>query len=308
MMQPAVEFKQVLKQRKRRSIGPLTFAVPQGTVTAIVGQNGAGKSTLMKLLLQLIHPDAGEIRRFGSKESGELTLKERQAIAYVPETAELEENHWTAAEAGRFHSYWYPRWDQTYFDSLLDVFEVPRRTPLKQLSKGERRKFEIIAALATRAQLLLLDEPFSGMDPFAWKSMLETITRYMEENEATVIISTHVMEEVRRLADYIALMHRGQLLGIAEKDSLGEAWQETWVQETEVGALAWLADLLPEAVRLTRHTPVLASFVARHGVNDEERLRSSGLQVLKSRKLDLEEALGLWMDGYAPERVKAGSE
>lgn len=308
MTQPAVEFKQVLKQRKRRSIGPLTFAVPQGNVTAIVGQNGAGKSTLMKLLLQLIHPDAGEIRWFGSKGSGGLTLKERQAIAYVPETAELEENHWTAAEAGRFRSYWYPRWNQAYFDSLLDVFEVPRRTPLKQLSKGERRKFEIIAALATRAQLLLLDEPFSGMDPFAWKSMLEAITRYMEENEATVIISTHVMEEVRRLADYIALMHRGQLLGIAEKDSLGDAWQETWVQESDVGALTKLSDLLPEAARLTRHTPVLASFVTRQRVDYEERLRSSGLQVLKSRKLDLEETLSLWMDGYAPERVKEGKE
>lgn len=307
MIQPVIECKQVRKQRKSKTIGPLTFAIPQGCVTAIVGQNGAGKSTLMKLLLRLIHPDAGAISWFGQKEGGGLTLKQRQAIAYVPESAQLEENHWTAMEAARFRSRWYPEWDQMYFDTMLDTFEVPRHTPLRQVSKGERRKFELIAALATRAQFLLLDEPFSGMDPFAWTTMLEAISRYMEEREATILISTHVMEEVRRLADYIALMHRGQLLGIAEKDSLTDAWQEIWVQTTDAKALAELAVLLPEALRLTQHTAVMTSFVVRPTPTLEEELVSCGMQVLKSRKLDMEEVLGLWMEGFAPNPINEWS-
>lgn len=308
MIQPAIECKQVRKQRKNKIIGPLTFALPQGCITAIVGQNGAGKSTLMKLLLQLIHPDAGDIRWFGQNEGSRLTLKQRQAIAYVPESAQLEENHWTATEAAGFRSRWYPYWDQVYFDAMLDSFEVPRHTPLRQVSKGERRKFELIAALATRAQLLLLDEPFSGMDPFAWTNMLEAITRYMEEREATILISTHVMEEVRRLADYIALMHRGQLLGVAEKDSLADAWQELWVQTADAKALGELAVLLPEALRLTRHTATMASFVIRPTPGLEEELGSCGMQVLKSRKLDMEEVLGLWMEGFAPNSINEWSE
>lgn len=308
MIQPAIECRQVRKQRKNKIIGPLTFALPQGCITAIVGQNGAGKSTLMKLLLQLIHPEAGDIRWFGQGEGSRLTLKQRQAIAYVPESAQLEENHWTATEAAGFRSRWYPQWDQAYFDAMMDSFEVPRHTPLRQVSKGERRKFELIAALATRAQLLLLDEPFSGMDPFAWTNMLEAITRYMEEREATILISTHVMEEVRRLADYIALMHRGQLLGVAEKDSLADAWQELWVQTADAKALDELAILLPEALRLTRHTAAMASFVIRPTPALEEELVSCGMQVFKSRKLDLEEVLGLWMEGFAPNLINEWSE
>lgn len=167
MVQMAIELRNVLKRRRNKTIGPLTLNLPKGYITALVGQNGSGKSTLLNLLMQLTNPEEGEIYWFENRYDSGLSLELRQTIAYVPETSITEENHWNAEEAARFRKYWYPNWDDQYFHELMDRFEVPYRMRLSKMSKGERRKFEIAVALAARPSLLLLDEPSSGLDPFA---------------------------------------------------------------------------------------------------------------------------------------------
>ncbi|WP_281426452.1 AAA family ATPase [Paenibacillus sophorae] len=186
---------------------------------------------------------------------------------------------------------------------MLDKFEVPRGERLGKMSKGERRKFEIAAALAAGPKLLLLDEPSSGLDPFAWKIMIETFQRYMDERQATIVISTHIVEEVRRLADYIVLLHQGKLLGMAEKDSLLSMWNEVWVGAKDEEELAELAAELPEALELNMQAPGMASMITSRLLDLEKRFSDLGVKMIKSRSLELEEILSLWTMGHRPDLV-----
>lgn len=300
MAQMAIEMRNIRKLRRNKTIGPLNLNLPQGYITALVGQNGSGKSTLLNMLLQLTKPDEGEIYWFENKQDNAMPLELRQSIAYVPETSLTEENHWSAEDAAHFRSHWYPKWDAKYFQDLMDKFEVPHHTKLGKMSKGERRKFEIAAALAARPQLLLLDEPSSGLDPFAWKIMIDIIRKYMDETNATIIISTHIVEEVRRLADYIVLMHRGELLGMADKDSLFGAWSEVWVNVVDEEELAELSAELPGAMNFAIETPGVASFIIEQFSKNEKRIHDLGVKVIKSRSLELDEILSLWTQGHRP--------
>ncbi|KWX76646.1 multidrug ABC transporter ATPase [Paenibacillus riograndensis] len=301
MVQQAIELHNVSKKRRQgKTIGPLNLNLPQGYITALVGQNGSGKSTMLHMLLQLTFPDEGEIRWFEHSYADGLPLALRQRIAYVPENPQAEEKYWSAAEAAEFRRHWYPAWDQDFFEALLAKFEVPEDAKLGKMSKGERRKFEIAAALAARPQLLLLDEPSSGLDPFAWKTMIETLRKYMDESGATVVISTHIVEEVRRLADYIVLMHHGQLLGMAEKDSLFGSWSEIWVQVENEEELGELAQELPGALHFAIETPGVASFITPQAQQNEKRVQDLGVKVIKSRILELDEILSLWTQGHRP--------
>ncbi|WP_038596394.1 ATP-binding cassette domain-containing protein [Paenibacillus sabinae] len=297
----AIELRNVSKKRKTKTIGPLDLALPEGHIIALVGQNGSGKSTLLHMLMKLAHPDEGTIHWFGGSFEGGLPLEVRRTIAYVAEVPARDEDHWTPDEAASFRSYWYPDWDEAYFQALLDQFDVPRGIRLGKMSKGERRKFEIAAVLAAGPKLLLLDEPSSGLDPFAWRIMIETFQRYMDERQATIIISTHIVEEVRRLADYIVLLHKGELLGMAEKDALLGAWSEVWVSAADEAELAELAAELPEALELKMQTPGMATVITSRMQDLEKRLSDLGVKMIKNRILDLEEILSLWTMGHRPE-------
>ncbi|WP_310831231.1 ABC transporter ATP-binding protein [Paenibacillus pedocola] len=300
MVQQAIELRNVSKKRRNRIIGPLNLNLPQGYITALVGQNGSGKSTLLHMLMQLSFPEEGEIRWFEEAHGNGMPLALRQTIAYVPENSQSEENLWTAEEAAEFRRQWYPAWDQQYFEELLGRFEVPQGARLGKMSKGERRKFEIAAALAARPKLLLLDEPSSGLDPFAWKILIEALRKYMDETNATVLICTHIIEEVRRLADYIVLMHHGQLLGMAEKDSLFGSWNEVWVNAADEEELHELAAELPDALNFTWESSGMGSFITQKFHQNEKRIQQLGVKVIKSRALELDEILSLWTQGHRP--------
>ncbi|WMT41567.1 ABC transporter ATP-binding protein [Paenibacillus sp. D2_2] len=294
----AIELRGALKQRRRRSIGPIDLNIPQGYIVALVGTNGSGKSTMMNMMLKTIKPDQGTIRWYGESYSGELPLILRQSIGYVPEIPTLEENRLTADVAARFRSHWYPNWDEARFNELMDKFHVPRNERLNRMSKGERRKFEIAAVLASRPKLLLLDEPSSGLDPFAWGDMIDELQACMENEEVTIVLSTHIVDEVKRLADYIVLVNEGQVLGVAEKDSLYGTWKELWVQGVPevLSKVSGVAKCQPDGPTLTR-------IIVRDNEQWTNYLAATGTQIVKSRTLELEEILRLWIEGHEPEQL-----
>ncbi|CAI6084163.1 Vitamin B12 import ATP-binding protein BtuD [Paenibacillus sp. JJ-100] len=295
MVEPiAVQFNGVSKMRKRRVIGPIDLTIPEGYVVAILGHNGSGKSTLLNMLQQIVLPDSGQIIWFGQEHTGPLPIELRQQIGFVADNTGLEENKMTSQEAAVFRAQWYPRWDMDMFKQLMEDMDVPSDVKLTKMSKGERRKFEIAAALAARPKLLLLDEPSSGLDPFAWKVMVEQFRNYMQGGDTTILIATHIADEVKRLADYIVLMHRGQVLGMAEKDLVLEQWKEIWYE----------GDLKPESI-----PGVVESFQEKNGLTRVittrvsealERLELSNHRVLQIRNLELGEVLEYWIAGYAP--------
>lgn len=295
----AVQMSGIRKKGRRKPIGPLNLDVPAGYVVALVGPNGSGKSTIMNLILQMLHPDEGELKWFGKSMTGVLPSELRQLIGYVPEAPVVEENFITIEEAAAFRARWYPNWDQTRLEKLLRRFEVPEKGRLNKMSKGERRKFEIAAALACRPKLLLLDEPSSGLDPFAWKHMIEVLRECMEEEEITIILSTHIVDEVKRLADYIALVHQGEVKGMVEKDALMGNWREIWVRGEREGF-----EGLPEILEAEAEGPSTWRLLVQNQPMLEEKLAERGVNVLRSRGLELEDILMLWIQGNLPEDIK----
>jgi ABC-2 type transport system ATP-binding protein len=213
-------------KRSHFQLGPLDLEVPAGFVTAIVGPNSSGKSTTFRLMLDLMKPDEGSIELLGTRIGGGKRIELLKRVGYLPEEPYRHDNAIRGMDKADFHRFWYPDWDVHYYRELLRAFEVDPALRLGDMSKGMRRKFDLALTLAHRPDLLLLDEPSSGLDPIAWRTMIELLHRHMESGERTILVATHVVEEVKRLADYIVFMVNGKVLGMYEKDELLTGWHQ----------------------------------------------------------------------------------
>ncbi|CAN5893348.1 ABC transporter ATP-binding protein [soil metagenome] len=268
------------------TLGPVNLEVEPGYVVAVVGPNGSGKSTLFRMLMNLSHPDNGSVSLFeGGYPEDEVEIKQR--IGYVPETT-VGHDEMNAKSLGRFVSHWYPARDQKLYEDLLNRSEIESGKKFRNLSKGMHRRLSFALAAATRADLLLLDEPTDGVDPFARREMLEEISTHVQDGERTVVFATHVMEEVRRIADYVAFLVDGNFLGLFEKDTLLEQWRSFWVDvRPEAGT--------PGIVQTESGNPV--RIVSDSPAETESALASQGVRVVRSGALDLEEILSHQMHG-----------
>lgn len=288
----AISLRGAKLQQDKFTLGPLHCDIPRGMITAIVGPNGSGKSTLFRTLLGLEQVREGEVEVLGTCLSGQHDEGYKRRIGFLAENPHAHENHFTAEEKAHFASLWYPSWDWERYRKLMRHFDVDGSVKLSKLSKGMRRKAELSITMAHDPELLLLDEPSSGLDPFAWKTMLEELTRYMEPGDRTLILSTHIMEEIRRLADYILFIYRGRILGLFEKDRLIDDWRMLVIQQSST---------MHSNVELLQQTPGLQGLAEsgpglyRLEVNDPEQgeayCRSCGFQVLAVQRMELEDIL-----------------
>ena len=187
----------------------LTLAVPAGSVFALLGSNGAGKTTTIKILMNLLSPTGGTARVLGV-DSHRLGERERAQTGYVSENQKLP--LWmTVRQLLDYCRPFYPTWDQTLEAKLLAQFELPEDRKLKHLSRGMLMKASLLSSLAYRPKLLVLDEPFSGLDPLARDDFVRGILEASELGDWTVLVSSHDIEEVERLADHVALLQTGRL-------------------------------------------------------------------------------------------------
>lgn len=204
--------------RKTEAVAGLSLHVPEGQVTAFLGPNGAGKSTTIKCLLNLHRPDSGSATILGV-DSRKLGPKEFTQIGYVSENMELP--LWMTVK--QFLDYCrplYPNWDKAFEAQLLTQFDLPLTTKLKDLSRGMRMKAALLSSLVYRPKLVVLDEPFSGLDPLVRDEFIRGLLELTEQEGWTVFVSSHDIEEVQRLADRIAIINRGQLALDETSDSL----------------------------------------------------------------------------------------
>lgn len=261
-------------------LGPVNLEIESGYVLAVVGPNGGGKSTLFGMLVNLVQPSSGEVTLCGGAyPDDEVAIK--RSIGYVPERS-LGHDEMGSKSLGEFVSHFYPRWDQGLYEDLVKRLGIQPDKRFGELSKGAQRQLAFALALATGSELLLLDEPTAGVDPFARREILEDISRFMEGGDKTVVFATHVMEDVRRIADYVALLVDGEFLGFHEKDALLEGWKIFWVDREPEGDV-------PGVVEVEGGSPT--RIVSDSPRESAEALLAQDIRIVRRGALDLEEIL-----------------
>jgi ABC-2 type transport system ATP-binding protein len=194
---------------KLDAVRGLNLQVPEGSIFALMGPNGAGKTTTIKMLMNLIQSTGGTARVLGT-DSRRLGVEQWQRIGYVSENQELPE--WmTPAELLAYYRPFYPGWDDRLCRTLQEALGLTAAGPLKSLSRGTRMKAALLASLAFSPELVVLDEPFSGLDPLVRDELVRALLEMPGHRPWTVLVSSHDVDEVERLADWIGFMNNGRL-------------------------------------------------------------------------------------------------
>ncbi|MFD1065020.1 ABC transporter ATP-binding protein [Oceanobacillus locisalsi] len=209
-MENIIELHGVSKTLKAFTIDNMNLRIKQGFVTGFIGANGAGKSTTMKLIMNLLQPDNGDVSVFGlDYTSHEKEIKDRIGFVYDSnifyESLNLKDISKIVAPA-------YTHWDQNQFKAYVDQFELPLNKPIKKFSKGMQMKASIAMALSHDAELIIMDEPTAGLDPTSRRELLDILQEVMVDGRRTILFSTHITSDLDRIADYIVLMDEGEIL------------------------------------------------------------------------------------------------
>lgn len=238
--------------------------VPQGAIYALVGPNGAGKTTAIKILMNILRPSTGRAEVL-EKDSRKITGEAFSSIGYVSENQELP--GWMKVDA--FFEYlrpFYPTWDRQLESDLVRQFDLPLDRRLKTLSRGMRMKAALASSLAYHPKLIVLDEPFSGLDPLVREELVQALLERAEES--TVFISSHDLAEIESFATHVGYLEKGQLRFSEEMTSLSErfreveltlvepatarqAWPATWIGVEMAGVVARFIDTQFHAQRST---------------------------------------------------------
>ena len=229
---PVIETHQLTRRfRRLDAVHDLDLAVREGSIHAFLGPNGAGKTTTIRMLLNILRPNSGEAMILGVS-SQKLRRRDFEKIGYVSENQQLP--LWmTVSQLMNYLRPLYPTWDGDFEHKLLHDFELPADQKLKHLSRGMRMKAALVGALAFRPRLLMLDEPFAGLDPLVREEFLEGLIELTEQEQWTIFISSHDIDEVERLADEVSLINHGRLMLSESVESLLNRFRRISFTQTE---------------------------------------------------------------------------
>ncbi|MEK4251363.1 ABC transporter ATP-binding protein [Paenibacillus sp. FSL W7-1287] len=209
-MENVIELKQVHKSFPNFQVKDLSFSVKKGFVTGFIGGNGVGKSTTIKMLMNLLQPDAGTISIFGMNyNKHEKEIKQRIGFVY-DENIFYEQS--TMLDMRSIMKSAYAKWDDELFHYYVKEFELPIKQKIKSFSKGMMMKASLALALSHHAELIIMDEPTSGLDPIFRRELLDILHSFMQDGEKTIFFSTHITTDLDRIADYITFIHNGELM------------------------------------------------------------------------------------------------
>lgn len=218
-MKNAIEVKRLIKKYKNGyQLGEVDIEIPEGTIVGLIGENGAGKTTFIKSLLGIIMPDSGSIKIFDKEyKKNENIIKEDIGVVldnmFFPEVLNANDINYTMS--GIFKN-----WDSKLFYQYLDEFKLEKNKPLKMLSKGMRKKLEIATAMSHHPKLLILDEPTSGLDPVVRSEILDLFLKFIQDEEHTILLSTHITTDLEHIADKIIFLDKGKKVLDEPRDSI----------------------------------------------------------------------------------------
>jgi ABC-2 type transport system ATP-binding protein len=219
----SVQFEGVSKTYPHFSLENIHLELPTGSIMGFIGANGAGKSTTIRILMGLVHQDAGSVRVLGHSMPGDQAAAKID-IGFVSEDMRLY-GPATLAWHMDFLRPIYPRWDQAYAEELARRFDLKPRQKIKGLSHGQRVKAALLLALARRPRLLVLDEPTTGLDPVARMEVLGELMAVLADEDRTILFSSHNTLDVEQISDQIAFIDRGRIIDSDDKEVFLDRWR-----------------------------------------------------------------------------------
>lgn len=216
-MDNILEVRNLTKQYADFTLDHVSFSIPKGTIMGLIGENGAGKSTTINAILDLIHKDDGTVTFWGQELSSAKQLKED--IGVVFDGINFYETL-TAAKVGKISQAAYKQWDDLLYREYLNRFQLPTDKEIKTFSKGMKMKLCIAVALSHRPKLLILDEATSGLDPVMRDDILDVFLEFVQDEEHSIMISSHITTDLEKVADTITFIHQGKVLFCKAKDEL----------------------------------------------------------------------------------------
>lgn len=216
-MSNILEVEDLTKQYAGFKLDHVSFSVPKGTIMGLIGENGAGKTTTISAILDLIRKDEGTVRFWGQELSSSRQF--REDIGVVFDGINFYETL-TPAKVGKISGAAYRQWDSSLYRNYLDRFQLPADREIKSMSKGMKMKLCIAIALSHRPKLLILDEATGGLDPVMRDDILNVFLDFVQDEEHSILMSSHITSDLEKIADYITFIHQGKVLFCKTKDEL----------------------------------------------------------------------------------------
>lgn len=216
-MDAILQVENLTKQYTDFKLDHVSFSVPKGTIMGLIGENGAGKSTTINAILDLINKDDGTVTFWGQELSSSKQLKEDIGIVF--DGINFYETL-TPAKVGNISGAAYKQWDSSLYHNYLQRFQLPADKEIKNFSKGMKTKLCIAAALSHDPKLLILDEATSGLDPVIRDDILDVFLEFVQDENHSILMSSHISSDLEKIADYITFIHQGKVLFCKSKDEL----------------------------------------------------------------------------------------
>ncbi len=232
-MANAIEIKNLVKSYDDFTLSIESLDIPKGCIMGLVGSNGAGKSTMIKSILDLIRTESGEITVNG--ESNKIPAV-REDIGVVFDEIKFPQI-FTAGDVRTVLKGVYKNWDDALYDQYIGQFKLPLKKKIKEFSRGMKMKLSLAAALAHHPKLLILDEATSGIDPVVRDEILDIFLDFIQDEEHTILASSHIISDIEKAADYVTFINNGRIVFCEEKDALMEKYRIVKCGNEELDAI-----------------------------------------------------------------------
>ena len=286
--EPVIEARGLTRYFSRRcAVDGVSFRVPRGSAFAFIGRNGAGKTTTIRMILGLLEPTRGSSTILGHNSAG-LPPEVRARIGYMAEGHPVY-GWMRVSQCASFQRGFYTHWNHAIFAAVIDYFAIDPRTRAGHLSHGQRAGLHLAMTLAIEPEVLMLDDPATGLDPAARRSLLEAMVYFTRDRERTIFFSTHLLDDVERVADYVAVMDYSFLRACCSVETFCERVRR--IVARFPGEPPRELPPVPGLLRVTRAENELTLFVANLNGRTERDLESLGALSVDEQPIGLEDAL-----------------
>lgn len=269
----------------KTALAAVSFSLPRGAVYGLVGANGAGKTTLIKHILGLLRAESGSVRIFGIDPVVD-------PVAVLSRLGYLSEDHdlpaWMSVdELMRYSKAFYPGWDDAYAEELRQTFGLDPDAKIKTLSRGQKARTGLLVALAYRPELLVLDEPSSGLDPIVRRDILGAVIRTIAAEGRTVLFSSHLLEEVEQVADHVIMIHDGKIVLSSPLQAIMQSHRQLTVrlENTSASKLPFVAGVL----QWDKHGDEWMAIANRTSGEMQQAISAAGGTIVAERAATLDE-------------------